>query len=412
MSNLKYKLEALLFSSARSMKVEELSSLTKASPEEVRETLNELKKDYEQRESSIALIDEGDAFKLNVKPEHISVIQQIVTETELSKTVMETLAVIAFKYPIKQSDLIKIRTNKAYDHLHELEEMGYITRQKYGRTKLIKLTPKFFEYFDLPPEKLKEKFDDFGGIAKAIQEKEEEVKKIKDDMKKKAKEEGRKEKKEGKEEPEIDLVDEKGNKQELEVYEKRNEEVEEEGAREVRPYKETVEGLEVTDVPEKKEDEEEENSEESFEEIREDIRREEGEEEKEEEPPEEEEGIEAEEGVAEEPPEEGRDEEQETERNADKRVEEMLHPETAENGEGSEEEQKEEEQPYEESDSKEDGEGEPKDLLDADAEEEDKEKEEEQEEKKSDEDEPKDLLDADAEEEEKKEKKKNEDISS
>ena len=82
MSNLKYKLEALLFSSARSMKIEELSNLTKASPEEIREKLNELKKEYEQRDSSITLIDEGNSFKLNVKSEHASVIHQIVTETE------------------------------------------------------------------------------------------------------------------------------------------------------------------------------------------------------------------------------------------------------------------------------------------------------------------------------------------
>jgi segregation and condensation protein B len=176
MSNLKYKLEALLFSSARTMKIDELANLTKASVEEVREKLNELKKDYGGRDSSITLIDEGDAFKLNVKSEHASTVHQIVTETELSKTLMETLAIIAFKYPIKQSDLIKIRTNKAYDHLRELEDMGYIIRQKYGRTKLIKLTPKFFEYFDLPAEKLKDKFENFEGIAQAIKEKEDEVK--------------------------------------------------------------------------------------------------------------------------------------------------------------------------------------------------------------------------------------------
>lgn len=196
MSDLKYKLEALLFSSARSMKIEELSNLTKASPEEIRERLNELKEDYGKRDSSIALIDEGNSFKLNVKSEHIHIIQKIVTETELSKTLMETLAIIAFKYPIKQSDLIKIRTNKSYDHLKELEELDYITRQKYSRTKLIKLTPKFFEYFDLPPEKLKEKFADFGGISKAISEKEEEIKQMKKEIKRKAEEAGKKKKEE------------------------------------------------------------------------------------------------------------------------------------------------------------------------------------------------------------------------
>ena len=204
MSNLKYKLEALLFSSAREMKIDELANLTKSTPEEVREKLKEIKEDYEKRDSSITLIDYGDSFKLNIKSEHAPVISQIVTETELSKTLMETLAVIAFKYPIKQSDLIKIRTNKAYDHLASLEEMEYITRQKYGRTKLIKLAPKFFEYFDLPEDKLKQKFEGFEGIAKAIKEKEQEIKKTKEEMKKKAQEAGKKEKKEGQE---IDLID-------------------------------------------------------------------------------------------------------------------------------------------------------------------------------------------------------------
>jgi len=256
MSNLKYKLEALLFSSARTMKVEELANLTKASPEEVREKLNELAEEYEGRDSSITMIDEGDAFKLNVKSEHASVVQQVVSETELSKTLMETLAVIAFKYPIKQSDLIKIRTNKAYDHLRELEDMGYIIRQKFGRTKLIKLTPKFFDYFDLPAEKLKDKFTDFGGIAKAIQDKESEVKKMKEDIRKKAEEAGK----------EVDLVDDKGHKEKLETYSKSEEEIEEEESAEVKPYTDKVGDLEVSDVPEKEEKDEEEAAKEVMEE--------------------------------------------------------------------------------------------------------------------------------------------------
>jgi len=355
MSNLKYKLEALLFSSARSMSIEELSNLTKASPEEIREELNRLKKDYEKRDSSITLIDEGNAFKLNVKSEHIPIIQQIVTETELSKTLMETLAVIAFKYPIKQSDLIKLRTNKAYDHLRELEEMGYITRQKYGRTKLIKLTPKFFEYFDLPPEKLKEKFADFGGIAKAIKEKEEEIKKMKEEMKKKAEEAGKKK------EPEVDLVDKEGHKQKLEVYEKIEEEEE---AKEVKPYVEKIGNLEVTDVPKKEEKEEveetveeettpaiemtEEMGEEVVDEVKEMVTPEEAQKETEE---------------------KGAKTPKEVESEVDKRVEELLHPKEAEE---TEEKEPEKEEQKEETSEEEKPKEEPKDLLEAAAEEEEK----------------------------------------
>ena len=68
----------------------------------------------------------------------------------------------------------------------ELEKAGYISRQKHGRTNLIKLTEKFFKYFDLTEEKLKEQFRDFDSIARAIKEKEEEVEKIVEDQKKRA----------------------------------------------------------------------------------------------------------------------------------------------------------------------------------------------------------------------------------
>ena len=44
MEEVKNKVEALLFSSARSMSVEEISNLVKVSPEEVKKSLEELKK--------------------------------------------------------------------------------------------------------------------------------------------------------------------------------------------------------------------------------------------------------------------------------------------------------------------------------------------------------------------------------
>ena len=71
-------------------------------------------------------------------------------DTEMTKSVMETLAVIAWKQPIIQADVIKIRTNKAYEHIKELVGMGFVTSEKFGRTKKLKLTQKFLDYFDHP----------------------------------------------------------------------------------------------------------------------------------------------------------------------------------------------------------------------------------------------------------------------
>lgn len=169
------KVEAVLFAGSRDFDVDELSRLCKENPKDIKKALKKLKKEYSERETAIVLTEEDGKYKFNVKDDYLIIVSNIVTETELSKSVMETLAVIAFKHPILQCDLIKIRTSKAYDHLKELEEAGYITREKFGRTKKIKLTQKFFEYFDLPPEKLKNAFSSYEAVEKAIEEKEHEL---------------------------------------------------------------------------------------------------------------------------------------------------------------------------------------------------------------------------------------------
>src|SRR3989344_4642867 len=240
---LKNKIEALLFSSGKRMSVDEIAKLCNSNIDDVKEALQQLKWDYEEKKSSLMIIEEGNYWKITVKEEHLPLVKSIVTKTEMSRTLMETLAVIAFKYPIKQSNLIKISTNKAYDHLRELEEMGYITRQKYGRTNLIKLTEKFFEYFSLSEDKLKGHMEDFSSIAKAIEEKEAEIKKTKEAMKEQAIKEGAK--KESKA-PEVDLLDEKSEPHKLEVHTNKK-------ARKkhvIEPYEEKLGSLEVIDEPE------------------------------------------------------------------------------------------------------------------------------------------------------------------
>ena len=232
---LKKDIEALLFSAGRKLSIEELCQLTKSKDEDIKSSLAELKIEYDEKNSSLMLVNEGDSWKLTVREQFLPLVRKIVTETELSKTVLETLAVVAFKYPIKQSELIKIRTNKAYEHLNELEELGYITRQKHGRTNLIKLTQKFFEYFDLQEKKLKEVFSDFSSIAKAIEEKESDIKKIKEERRAMAEQEKTKEESIKKE---IDLLDEEGHEVSLEVVDEPSDEELESEMEPIRKIKE------------------------------------------------------------------------------------------------------------------------------------------------------------------------------
>jgi len=252
MNDLKKKVEAILFASGKYMSLEEISRLCKKDEQEVKQALLELTVDYKQdTDRSLVVLNDGSMWKLTTKEEYGSIVRQIVSETELTKSQIETLAVIAFKYPIKQSDLIKIRTNKAYDHISDLENAGFISRQKYGRSRLIKLTDKFYDYFDLPRDKLKERFKGFEQLASTIEHKEDEGEHLKEEQQKMAKEEKEEAEKERKiMNGEVDLIDDDGKEVELKTYE-------EEPEIKVEEDIEKLDGLEIIDTKEKAEESEE-----------------------------------------------------------------------------------------------------------------------------------------------------------
>ena len=68
---------------------------------------------------------------------------------EIEAPLIRTLAIIAYKQPIKQSVLVEIRGNKSYDHVKELEERGLINAEKFSRTKLLTTTRGFADYFGI-----------------------------------------------------------------------------------------------------------------------------------------------------------------------------------------------------------------------------------------------------------------------
>ncbi|MGM5484543.1 MAG: SMC-Scp complex subunit ScpB [Nanobdellota archaeon] len=167
------RVESVLFSSGRKLSLSELRRLAKVRKEEdIKQAIESLKERY--KETSIAILDEDDGWKMTVKQDFIPYIRKLVTDTEISKTLMETLAVVAWKNPAMQSDIIKIRTNKAYDHLRQLEDAGFIKSEKQGRTRVLRLTTKFYEYFDVESDKeVKEMFNDLPSKMPGMQEQDE-----------------------------------------------------------------------------------------------------------------------------------------------------------------------------------------------------------------------------------------------
>jgi len=255
MNELKKQAEAVLFAAGDKIEVGEIARLCRADINSLKKSLKELKKDYDEKDSSLMISEEGNFWKLAVREAYMDLVQQINPHTELSKTTIETLAVIAWKAPILQSDVIKARTNKAYDHIKELVDSGFLIKQRHGRSYMLKLSQKFFEYFDLKNKKdIKERFKDFADIN------EEELKKL-EEVRLKKEEEAEKAKEEAEENPkQTEEQDEKEENELEELSEQKTEEKPQEKAENIKTERteekqeESEETKEETEQVEKEEE--------------------------------------------------------------------------------------------------------------------------------------------------------------
>jgi len=144
------KLEAILFISGRWLNMSELVSLTDLNPMIIRELIEKLQEKYDKKESALEILEKTGVWKMDLRKEFSYLINKLATgSAEFSKAEQETLAIIAYKQPIKQSVIIKIRGNKAYDHIKKFTDLGLIRKKKVGHTHELSLGESFYEYFNV-----------------------------------------------------------------------------------------------------------------------------------------------------------------------------------------------------------------------------------------------------------------------
>jgi len=143
------KVEAALFIAGRFLDVKELVTLTDVNPILLRKILGDLEDKY--KDSGVEIVNRGDGFwKMDVNSDHVGMVNKLATgSSEFSKGEQETLAIVAYKQPMKQSVLVKIRGNKAYEHVKRFVDMGLINKKKIGHTAELSLSESFYNYFHL-----------------------------------------------------------------------------------------------------------------------------------------------------------------------------------------------------------------------------------------------------------------------
>jgi len=147
------KLEAVFFVSGRFLNMQELVSLTDLNPIIIYELIEKLQEKYDKKDSAIEIVKKNNMWKMDVQQEYSFVINKLATgSSEFSKAEQETLAIIAFKQPMKQSVLIKIRGNRAYEHVKKFFDLGLIKKKKSGHTNELSLSNDFYDYFNVSGE--------------------------------------------------------------------------------------------------------------------------------------------------------------------------------------------------------------------------------------------------------------------
>lgn len=150
MDELKAKIEAVLFCVPQGISTAKLAELVGiGSKGRVAMVVKELAKDYETRGFSI--VEEDSLWKFKIRQEYVDLVKDAAAP-EMDKALLETLGYVAWKKKIMQSELCKVRSTKVYEQLAQLENMGFIEKERKGVSYLVKPTKKFYEYFDLNEE--------------------------------------------------------------------------------------------------------------------------------------------------------------------------------------------------------------------------------------------------------------------
>ena len=148
----KQLVEAALFMSSEPLTIEQLGRvLGSDSLGKTLRVLDAAVLGFNRRDSALEIAKTTDGrYRMRVRGEYIDKVKHLAVSTDLPKSTLRTLAIIAFKQPIKQSIVVKMRGNKAYDHIERLETDGFIRKTREGNTYILETTKKFIDYFGEP----------------------------------------------------------------------------------------------------------------------------------------------------------------------------------------------------------------------------------------------------------------------
>ncbi len=147
------RLEAILYLKGRPVALKEIAELVHESESSVEQAMLALMAGYAQRDTALNIHENKNLYSLELKAGLGELVQDMLP-VDLSTATLRTLATIALKKRILQSDLVDLRGSGAYEHIKELIAQNFIDRkrQNEGRSYWLTLSEKFHRTFSVIPD--------------------------------------------------------------------------------------------------------------------------------------------------------------------------------------------------------------------------------------------------------------------
>jgi len=154
---LKNIIECLLFFSDKPLGIDKLAEIIEIENcDEIREAVEDLKKEYELRNSGLQVLNIAQGYQFCTRSEFSNWVRKLYksqTTFHLSPPALETLSIIAYKQPVTRAEIEKIRgvdTSYVLRTLLQKKLIRISGRKKLpGRPILYGTTQEFLRYFGL-----------------------------------------------------------------------------------------------------------------------------------------------------------------------------------------------------------------------------------------------------------------------
>ncbi|GBO56228.1 hypothetical protein APA_4558 [Pseudanabaena sp. lw0831] len=150
-NSLKQKVEAVLYLKGQPMNLAAIAEALGCEVEDAEMGLIDLITEYAHRDSALEIMETDVGFSLRLRSEFEDLVHKLIP-VDLGRGVLRTLAAIALKKNIVQSELIELRGAGAYQHVQELVEQGFVRKKRQaegGRSSVLHVTTKFHQYFEI-----------------------------------------------------------------------------------------------------------------------------------------------------------------------------------------------------------------------------------------------------------------------